>query len=132
MDLHEAVHQDAYTVCLDQVQESCLCTPLATPCCAAQLGDLYENDSIFDKFDCCFSGDGTQVATGTYSNCFRVASRGDSRNGSPGTDQVLEASRDPQRKRLQQTPAKVGLPEPRLPEVPSWPAPACCRSTRTR
>lgn len=76
-----------------------------------QLGDLYENDSIFDKFDCCFSGDGTQVATGTYSNCFRVVSRGDSRNGAPGTDQVLEASRDPQRKRLQQTPAKVCLPE---------------------
>ena len=74
-----------------------------------QLGDLYENDSIFDKFDCCFSGDGTQVATGTYSNCFRVVSRGDGRSGAPGTDQVLEASRDPQRKRLQQTPAKVGL-----------------------
>ena len=91
-----------------------LCESLSFLVCAVQLGDLYENDSIFDKFDCCFSGDGTQVATGTYSNCFRVVSRGNSRNGAPGNDQVLEASRDPQRKRLQQTLAKVGLPEPRL------------------
>lgn len=77
-----------------------------------QLGDLYENDSIFDKFDCCFSGDGTHVATGTYSNSFRVVSRGDTRSGMPGSDQVLEASRDPQRKRFQQTPAKVGYQKP--------------------
>ena len=31
-----------------------------------QLCDLYENDSIFDKFDCCPSGDGLRVATGSY------------------------------------------------------------------
>lgn len=31
-----------------------------------QLGDLYENDSIFDKFECCLSGDGSRVATGSY------------------------------------------------------------------
>lgn len=31
-----------------------------------QLCDLYENDSIFDKFECCFSGDGLRVATGSY------------------------------------------------------------------
>lgn len=31
-----------------------------------QLCDLYENDSIFDKFECCLSGDGLQVATGSY------------------------------------------------------------------
>ena len=24
----------------------------------AKLCDLYENDCIFDKFECCFSGDG--------------------------------------------------------------------------
>lgn len=31
-----------------------------------QLCDLYENDSIFDKFECCLSGDGQRVATGSY------------------------------------------------------------------
>lgn len=31
-----------------------------------QLPDLYNNDAIFDKFDCCLSGDGSQFATGSY------------------------------------------------------------------
>jgi serine/threonine-protein phosphatase 2A regulatory subunit B len=31
-----------------------------------KLCDLYENDSIFDKFECCLSGDGERVATGSY------------------------------------------------------------------
>ncbi|KAL8250099.1 hypothetical protein R6Q59_033792 [Mikania micrantha] len=31
-----------------------------------RLCDLYENDSIFDKFECCLSGDGQRVATGSY------------------------------------------------------------------
>ena len=35
-----------------------------------QLCDLYENDSIFDKFECCLSGDGTRVATGSYRYAF--------------------------------------------------------------
>ncbi|XP_039116089.1 serine/threonine protein phosphatase 2A 55 kDa regulatory subunit B beta isoform-like isoform X1 [Dioscorea cayenensis subsp. rotundata] len=37
-----------------------------------KLCDLYENDSIFDKFECCLSGEGLRVATGSYSNIFRV------------------------------------------------------------
>ena len=36
-----------------------------------QLCDLYENDCIFDKFDCSISGDGKHFCTGTYSNFFR-------------------------------------------------------------
>ncbi len=36
-----------------------------------QLCDLYENDCIFDKFDCSMSGDGKNFCTGTYSNFFR-------------------------------------------------------------
>ncbi|GFY97149.1 protein phosphatase 2A, regulatory subunit PR55 [Actinidia rufa] len=32
-----------------------------------KLCDLYENDSIFDKFECCLSGDGQRVATGAES-----------------------------------------------------------------
>jgi len=31
-----------------------------------QLPELYNNDCIFDKFECCFSGDGLHFATGSY------------------------------------------------------------------
>ena len=75
-----------------------------------QLGELYENDCIFDKFDCCFSGDGSHIATGTYSNSFHVVGRGIVNGAMPSSDTVLEASRDPQRKRFQQTPTKVRRP----------------------
>ncbi|PHT55240.1 Cyclin-dependent kinase G-1 [Capsicum baccatum] len=37
-----------------------------------KLCDLYENDSIFDKFEYCLSGDGSRVAIGSYSNLFCV------------------------------------------------------------
>lgn len=37
--------------------------------------DLYENDCIFDKFECCFSGDGSHVLTGSYSNYFHIFDR---------------------------------------------------------
>ncbi|KAG9001467.1 protein phosphatase 2A regulatory subunit cdc55 [Tulasnella sp. JGI-2019a] len=37
-----------------------------------KLCDLYENDCIFDKFECTFSGDGKQVLTGSYHNYFRI------------------------------------------------------------
>ncbi|RRT55684.1 hypothetical protein GW17_00019992, partial [Ensete ventricosum] len=58
-----------------------------------QLCDLYENDSIFDKFDCCLSGDGLRVATGSYSNIFRVF------GCTPGSNEAttLEATKNPTR-----------------------------------
>lgn len=37
-----------------------------------QLCDLYENDSIFDKFECCLSGDGHRVATGSYRSALTI------------------------------------------------------------
>lgn len=37
-----------------------------------KLCDLYENDCIFDKFECTFSGDGSHVMTGSYHNYFRI------------------------------------------------------------
>ncbi|GAB4823303.1 hypothetical protein N2152v2_010349 [Parachlorella kessleri] len=69
-----------------------------------KLCDLYENDCIFDKFDCSISGDGKHLCTGTYSNFFRVAGR-------DGSSELLEASRDPTRKRLQSArmPARFAL-----------------------
>ncbi|CAM0881600.1 unnamed protein product [Alopecurus aequalis] len=72
-----------------------------------KLCDLYENDSIFDKFECCQSGDGLRVATGSYSNIFRVFNCGD------GEVTTLEASRNPTRRQIQN---------------PAWPV----RSTLTR
>lgn len=66
-----------------------------------KLCDLYENDSIFDKFECSLSGDGLRVATGSYSNLFRVFG---TVTGSEETT-TLEASKQPT-KRLVQTPSK--------------------------
>ncbi|XP_038712237.1 serine/threonine protein phosphatase 2A 55 kDa regulatory subunit B beta isoform-like isoform X2 [Tripterygium wilfordii] len=66
-----------------------------------KLCDLYENDSIFDKFECCLSGDGLQVATGSYSNLFRVF--GCSQGSTEAT--TLEASKNPMRKQVQ-TPSR--------------------------
>lgn len=62
----------------------------------AQLCDLYENDCIFDKFDCCMNGSASYVASGSYSNTFKVFKCGEGAQGIP-----LEASRDPMRRRLQ-------------------------------
>ncbi|CAM8906673.1 unnamed protein product [Rhodiola kirilowii] len=61
-----------------------------------KLCDLYENDSIFDKFECCLSGDGLRVATGSYSNLFRVF------GCAPGSSEAttLEASKNPTRKQV--------------------------------
>lgn len=40
----------------------------------SKLADLYENDCIFDKFECTFSGDGKSVLSGSYSNNFMIYS----------------------------------------------------------
>lgn len=37
-----------------------------------RLCDTYENDSIFDKFEVVFSGDGRNVMTGSYNNNFMI------------------------------------------------------------
>ncbi|XP_062008580.1 serine/threonine protein phosphatase 2A 55 kDa regulatory subunit B beta isoform-like isoform X3 [Rosa rugosa] len=66
-----------------------------------RLCDLYENDSIFDKFECCLGGDGLRVATGSYSNLFRVFGC-----GSGSTEAItLEASKNPMRRQVQ-TPSR--------------------------
>ncbi|KAG8497131.1 hypothetical protein CXB51_008383 [Gossypium anomalum] len=70
-----------------------------------KLCDLYENDSIFDKFECCLSGDGLRVATGSYSNLFRVF------GCVPGSTEAttLEASKNPMRRQVQ-TPSRPSRP----------------------
>ncbi|KAF6164711.1 hypothetical protein GIB67_040963 [Kingdonia uniflora] len=62
-----------------------------------KLCDLYENDSIFDKFECCISGDGSRIASGSYSNLFRVF--GTAVGSAEST--TLEASKNPMRKQVQ-------------------------------
>ncbi|WOG99168.1 hypothetical protein DCAR_0518516 [Daucus carota subsp. sativus] len=66
-----------------------------------KLCDLYENDSIFDKFECCLSGNGQRVATGSYSNLFRVF--GTAEDSTEAT--TLEASKNPMRRQVQ-TPSR--------------------------
>ncbi|GLT83801.1 hypothetical protein SLE2022_020720 [Rubroshorea leprosula] len=67
-----------------------------------KLCDLYDKDSIFDKFECCFSGDGIHFATGSYSNLLHVFSHG---NGSE-KGITIEASKIPDRKPPLQTTLK--------------------------
>lgn len=69
-----------------------------------KLCDLYENDSIFDKFECCLSGDGSRAATGSYSNLFRVF--GTAAGSEEAT--TLEASRTPNRRPAQPMPPNAG------------------------
>ncbi|XP_042495851.1 serine/threonine protein phosphatase 2A 55 kDa regulatory subunit B beta isoform-like [Macadamia integrifolia] len=66
-----------------------------------KLCDLYDSDSIFDKFECCLSGDSLRVATGSYSNLVRVF------GCISGSDEAttLEASKNPMRQQTQ-TPSR--------------------------
>jgi len=41
----------------------------------SKLCDLYENDCIFDKFECAMSGDGNHFITGSYHNYFYLYDR---------------------------------------------------------
>lgn len=59
-----------------------------------KITDLYNEDLVFDKFDCCISGDGLHFATGSYSNQMRFFSY-----GATSDDGItIEASKKPYRK----------------------------------
>lgn len=53
-----------------------------------RLCDLYENDCIFDKFQCCFSSDGSSLLTGSYNALFQ------SYSAHTGLGAAVEASVD--------------------------------------
>lgn len=53
----------------------------------SKLCDLYENDCIFDKFECTFSGNGEHVLSGSYNNNLHIYDR----EGT--TDTVLQADK---------------------------------------
>jgi len=61
----------------------------------AKLCDLYENDCIFDKFECALAGDGSFFVSGSYHNYFHVL------DPKAGHNQSIEASKfGPKQKRL--------------------------------
>ncbi|KAL0417124.1 UNVERIFIED_CONTAM: Serine/threonine protein phosphatase 2A regulatory subunit B alpha isoform [Sesamum latifolium] len=64
-----------------------------------KLCDLYNNDAIFDKFECCLAKDRLNFATGSYSNLLRIFSCGS------GSEEgvTIEASKTPNRKPHVQT-----------------------------
>ncbi|KAD4384852.1 hypothetical protein E3N88_25020 [Mikania micrantha] len=77
-----------------------------------KLCDMYENDSIFDKFDCCLRGDGQMAATGSYSNLFRIFGCTD---GST-EETTLEATKNPTKRQIQ-TPSRFSRSPGTLPRV---------------
>lgn len=70
-----------------------------------RLCDTYENDSIFDKFEVVFSGDGKNVMTGSYNNNFMIYPSEEDRD----TEVVLQADKTAFKAK------KVGVPTPMNP-----------------
>uniref|UniRef100_A0A2I3MLL4 Serine/threonine-protein phosphatase 2A 55 kDa regulatory subunit B n=1 Tax=Papio anubis TaxID=9555 RepID=A0A2I3MLL4_PAPAN len=66
----------------------------------SKLCSLYENDCIFDKFECCWNGSDSAIMTGSYNNFFRMFDR-DTRR-----DVTLEASRESSKPRASLKPRK--------------------------
>jgi len=60
-----------------------------------RLCDLYEKDSIFDKFQCCIRGDGKHVASGSYNANLRCFNAFES--GSEGTTTEITSRMPPRR-----------------------------------
>jgi len=67
-----------------------------------RLCDTYENDSIFDKFEVVFSGDGSNVMTGSYNNNFMIYPS----DPDVETEVVLQADKSAFKAK------KVGVPTP--------------------
>jgi len=67
-----------------------------------RLCDTYENDSIFDKFEVVFSGDGKNVMTGSYNNNFMIYPSEEGKD----TEVVLQADKSAFKAK------KIGVPTP--------------------
>ncbi|CDR01118.1 unnamed protein product [Oncorhynchus mykiss] len=68
-----------------------------------KLCSLYENDCIFDKFECVWNGSDSVIMTGSYNNFFRMFDRNTKK------DVTLEASRENSKPRAILKPRKVIL-----------------------
>ncbi|XP_064173269.1 serine/threonine-protein phosphatase 2A 55 kDa regulatory subunit B delta isoform-like [Anguilla rostrata] len=67
----------------------------------SKLCSLYENDCIFDKFECCWNGTDSAIMTGSYNNFFRMFER------SSRKDVTLEACRESSKPRAALKPRRV-------------------------
>ncbi|MBN3283089.1 2ABG phosphatase, partial [Polyodon spathula] len=67
----------------------------------SKLCSLYENDCIFDKFECAWNGTDSVIMTGAYNNFFRMFDRNTKR------DVTLEASRESSKPRAVLKPRRV-------------------------
>ncbi|KAK1788001.1 hypothetical protein P4O66_016470 [Electrophorus voltai] len=67
----------------------------------SKMCSLYENDCIFDKFECVWNGTDSVLMTGSYNNFFRMFDRNTKR------DVTLEASRENSKPRAILKPRKV-------------------------
>eukprot|EP00094_Tigriopus_californicus_P003983 TCALIF_03836-PA protein Name:"Similar to tws Protein phosphatase PP2A 55 kDa regulatory subunit (Drosophila melanogaster)" AED:0.09 eAED:0.09 QI:486/0.88/0.8/1/0.88/0.8/10/671/416 len=67
----------------------------------SKLCSLYENDCIFDKFECCWNGNDTAIMTGSYNNFFRMFDRNSRK------EVTYEASRDIAKPKTLLKPRKV-------------------------
>jgi len=67
----------------------------------SKLCSLYENDCIFDKFECCWNGTDGAIMTGSYNNFFRMFER------SGRKEVTFEASREIAKPKTMLKPRKV-------------------------
>ncbi|KAK2705458.1 serine/threonine-protein phosphatase 2A 55 kDa regulatory subunit B delta isoform-like [Artemia franciscana] len=67
----------------------------------SKLCALYENDCIFDKFECCWGNNDQAILTGSYNNFFRMFDR------TTAKDVTLEATREIARPRTVLKPKKL-------------------------
>ncbi len=67
----------------------------------SKLCSLYENDCIFDKFECCWNGSDSAIMTGSYNNFFRMFDRNSRK------EVTYEASREIARPKTLLKPRKV-------------------------
>ncbi|EHB15283.1 Serine/threonine-protein phosphatase 2A 55 kDa regulatory subunit B delta isoform [Heterocephalus glaber] len=67
----------------------------------SKLCSFYENDCIFDKFECCWNGSDSVIMTRSHNNFFRISDRNTWRNF------TLEASRENSKPQASLKPQKV-------------------------
>lgn len=76
----------------------------------SKLCDLYENDAIFDKFQCSFSGDAKWLLTGSYHNYLHIYDR------IGKGDVCIEASKTPKKRLASKARLNLPRPKPKKPE----------------
>ncbi|XP_031563051.1 serine/threonine-protein phosphatase 2A 55 kDa regulatory subunit B beta isoform-like [Actinia tenebrosa] len=69
----------------------------------SKLCSLYENDCIFDKFECVWNGDDSSIMTGSYNNFFHIFDR------NTKNDLCLEASRESSKPKQVLKPRRVAV-----------------------